>query len=179
MNKSLKLTIREMAEIAFLIALAVVLDIAGIKIGHASFTMVPLFVLSYRHGFVKSAITICFVYAMVTILTDGYSVNLVSLLFDYVLGYGVISLSGLFSKQIFKGNKKGFVTMIITIICCSALRVLSSTISGMILYELDFISSFWTNLTIYVGWDCLLALILLVILYIPLVKINSIYPIKK
>ena len=62
MKKSFKMTTREMVEIAFLIALAVVLDLAGIKIGHASFTMVPLFVLAYRHGFVKSLIVIAFIY---------------------------------------------------------------------------------------------------------------------
>ena len=64
MKKSFKLTTREMVEIAFLIALAVVLDLAGIKIGHASFTMVPLFVLAYRHGFLKSLIVISVIYAV-------------------------------------------------------------------------------------------------------------------
>ena len=61
MKKSFKMTVREMVEIAFLIAIAIVLDIAGIKVGHASFTMVPLFVLAYRHGFIKSLITISLV----------------------------------------------------------------------------------------------------------------------
>ena len=86
MKKSFKMTTREMVEIAFLIALAVVLDLAGIKIGHASFTMVPLFVLAYRHGFVKSLIVISLIYAVVTLLTDGWAVDIRSLILDYSLG---------------------------------------------------------------------------------------------
>ena len=105
MKKSFKMTTREMVEIAFLIALAIVLDLAGIKIGHASFTMVPLFVLAYRHGVTKSLIVIAFIYAAVTLLTDGWAVDIRSLILDYSLGYGVISFAGFFAKKIFKSEK--------------------------------------------------------------------------
>ena len=151
MKKSFKMTTREMVEIAFLIALAIVLDLAGIKIGHASFTMVPLFVLAYRHGFVKSLVVISVIYAVVTLLTDGWAVDIRSLILDYSLGYGVISLSGLFAKM-------------------------CSTISGVVVWETPFWASLATNITVYVGWDCLFALIVLPLLYYPLLKINKLYP---
>jgi thiamine transporter len=178
MKKSFKMTTREMVEIAFLIALAIVLDLAGIKIGHASFTMVPLFVLAYRHGFVKSLIVISVIYAFVTLLTDGWAVDLRSLILDYSLGYGVISLAELFAKKIFKSSNHtlNIIWMIISVVLCSGLRILSSTISGVVVWELPFLESFVTNLTVYVGWDCLFALIVLPILYYPLIKINKIYP---
>jgi thiamine transporter len=178
MKKSFKMTTREMVEIAFLIALAVVLDLAGIKIGHASFTMVPLFVLAYRHGFLKSLIVISVIYAVVTLLTDGWAVDLRSLILDYSLGYGVISLAGLFAKKIFKSSNHtlNIIWMVISVVLCSGLRILSSTISGVVVWELPFLESFVTNLTVYVGWDCLFALIVLPILYYPLIKINKIYP---
>ena len=178
MKKSFKMTTREMVEIAFLIALAIVLDLAGIKIGHASFTMVPLFVLAYRHGFLKSLIVISVIYAVVTLLTDGWAVDLRSLILDYSLGYGVISLSGLFAKKIFISNKhtSNIIWMVVSVVLCSSLRILSSTISGVVVWELPFLESFIANLTVYVGWDCLFALIVLPILYYPLIKINKIYP---
>ena len=178
MKKSFKMTTREMVEIAFLIALAIVLDLAGIKIGHASFTMVPLFVLAYRHGFVKSLIVISVIYAFVTLITDGWAVDLRSLILDYSLGYGVISLAGLFAKKIFNSSNHtlNIVWMVISIVLCSALRILSSTLSGVVVWELPFFESFVTNLTVYVGWDCLFALVVLPILYYPLLKINKIYP---
>ena len=178
MKKSFKMTTREMVEIAFLIALAIVLDLAGIKIGHASFTMVPLFVLAYRHGFVKSLIVISVIYAFVTLITDGWAVDLRSLILDYSLGYGVISLAGLFAKKIFNSSNHtlNIVWMVISIVLCSALRILSSTLSGVVVWELPVFESFVTNLTVYVGWDCLFALVVLPILYYPLLKINKIYP---
>ena len=178
MKKSFKMTTREMVEIAFLIALAIVLDLAGIKIGHASFTMVPLFVLAYRHGFVKSLIVIAFIYAAVTLLTDGWAVDIRSLILDYSLGYGVISLAGLFAKKIFTSKKHtlNLLWMIVSIVLCSALRILCSTISGVVVWETPFWASLVANLTVYVGWDCLFALIVLPLLYYPLLKINKIYP---
>ena len=56
------LSVKEMVEMALLVALAVVLDLDGFKIslsadgGSIGFTMVPLFILGYRHGFFKSLI---------------------------------------------------------------------------------------------------------------------------
>lgn len=178
MKKSFKLTTREMVEIAFLIALAVVLDLAGIKIGHASFTMVPLFVLAYRHGFLKSLIVISVIYAVVTLVTDGWAVDIRSLLLDYSLGYGSIAFAGLFAKKIFneENHVKNIVTMIISIVLCSALRIFCSTLSGVVVWGTPWLESFGVNLTVYVGWDCLFALIVLPLLYYPLLKINKLFP---
>lgn len=179
MKKSFKMTTREMVEIAFLIALAVVLDLAGIKIGHASFTMVPLFVLAYRHGFLRSLIVIAIIYATVTLVTDGWAVDIRSLILDYSLGYGVISISGLFAKKIFNNNKNhglNIMWMIISIVLCSALRIFCSTLSGVVVWETPWLESFLVNLTVYVGWDCVFALVVLPILYFPLLKINKLYP---
>ena len=179
MEKSFKLTTREMVEIAFLIALAVVLDLAGIKIGHASFTMVPLFVLAYRHGFLKSLIVISVIYAVVTLVTDGWAVDIRSLLLDYSLGYGSIAFAGLFAKKIFKENKNHVINiawMVVSIVLCSALRIFCSTLSGVVVWETPWLESFLVNLTVYIGWDCLFALIVLPLLYYPLLKINKLFP---
>ncbi len=182
MKKSFKLTTREMVEIAILIAIAIVLDIAGIKIVHASFTMVPLFIIAYRHGFVKSIIAICFIYSFVTVLTDGWSVNFISLLLDYVLGYGSICLAALFSKKIFNESSKHYQNILwmeLSILIASVLRVGFSTVSGVVVWETPWLASFLDNLLIYVGWDCLLALIVMPLLYYPLGRLFKQYPISK
>ena len=93
MNKSF-LSVKEIVEMSLFLALAVILDLSGIKIGHASLTMVPLFILAYRHGLFKSFIVIGIVYSIINIAFDSWSINPIFLIFDYILGFGSISLSG-------------------------------------------------------------------------------------
>lgn len=179
MNKSF-LSVKEIVEMSLFLALAVILDISGIKIGHASLTMVPLFILAYRHGLFKSFIVIGLVYSLINIAFDSWSINPIFLIFDYILGFGSISLAGLFSKKCFN-NKKHWINiswLSISVIICCIIRILCSSISGMIVYEMSFTASFWANFSIYVGWDCLLALLFILILYPSLVVINNRYPTK-
>ena len=64
----MKITIREMTEVAMLIAFALILDMPFLKFkigaqgGSISFTMVPLFVIAWRYGPIKSFIYIALVY---------------------------------------------------------------------------------------------------------------------
>ena len=103
------LSVKEMVEMALLISLAVVLDLDGLKIslgangGSIGFTMLPLFILAFRHGFIKSVIGIGIIYGLVTNLLDGW--GLVYYPFDYFVAYGLsIPLVGLFSRYVF--NKR-------------------------------------------------------------------------
>ena len=146
MNKSF-LSVKEIVEMSLFLALAVILDISGIKIGHASLTMVPLFILAYRHGLFKSFIVIGLVYSIINIAFDSWSINPIFLIFDYILGFGSISLAGLFSKKCFN-NKKHWINiswLSISVIICCIIRILCSSISGMIVYEMSFTASFWAN----------------------------------
>ena len=180
MNKEKSfLSVREMVEMALLLALAVVLDLAGIKIGHASLTMVPLFVLAYRHGIIKSAFVIGIIYGFINLMFDSWVMDPIFLVFDYILGFGSISLAGLFSKRIFNKSDKHLVNiswLVASVLLCSSIRIMCSTISGMIVYELPFVESFVANLTIYVGWDCLLALVALLVLYPTILLLNKRFP---
>ena len=180
MNKKKSfLSVREMVEIALLLAIAVVLDLAGIKIYHASFTMVPLFILAYRHGFIRSFIVIGVIYSLVNVMFDSWGTNPIFLVFDYFMGFGCIALAGLFNKRIFNVNNSLFLRMSLlvgSIVLCSVIRILCSSISGMIVYTLSFSESFVANLTIYVGWDCLLALVGLIVLYPSLLFLNKRFP---
>ena len=180
MNKSF-LSVKEIVEMSLFLPLAVILDLSGIKIGHASLTMVPLFILAYRHGFFKSFIVIGLVYSIINIAFDSWSINPIFLIFDYILGFGSISLAGLFTKKCFKQNTKHLINLSwlsLSIVICCIIRILCSSISGMIVYEMSFTASFWANFSIYVGWDCLLALLFILILYPSLIIINNRYPTK-
>ena len=174
------LSVKEMVEMALLLALAVVLDLAGIKIGHASFTMVPLFILVYRHGLIKSGVVIGIIYAFINMAFDSWSIDAITLIFDYVLGYGLMSLAALFAKKAFNQSSKHWMNIMwlsISIILCSLIRLVCSSISGVILeYAPTFFSAFWINLTLYIGWDCLLAFLSLIILYPSILLINKRFP---
>ena len=180
MNKKKSfLSVREMVEIALLLAIAIVVDLAGIKIGHASFTMVPLFIIAYRHGLIKSAVVIGLVYAFINVAFDSWGTNPIFLILDYILGFGSLSLAGLFSKRIFNNDSKHYINigwLSLSIVLCSTIRILCSSISGMIVYEMSFGASFWANFSIYVGWDCLLALVGLIVLYPTLLLLNKRFP---
>lgn len=173
------LSVKEMVEMALLLALAVVLDLTGIKIGHASFTMVPLFILAYRHGPIKSAIVIGLIYAVINMAFDSWAMDPIFLVFDYILGFGSIALAGLFTKKSFNKSSKhwnNIMWLSISIILCSIIRILCSSISGMIVYEMSFGTSLWANFSIYVGWDCLLAFVAMLILYPTILIINNRFP---
>ena len=73
MNKKKSfLSVKEMVEMALLISLAIILDLDGLKIslgangGSIGFTMLPLFILALRHGYIKSLIGIGLVYGITT-----------------------------------------------------------------------------------------------------------------
>ena len=100
------LSVKEMVEIALLVAIAVILDLDGFKItlsatgGSIGFTMVPLFIIGYRHGFIKSLIGVGFIYGLTTALLDGHGI--IYYPFDYFIAYGVsISFGSLFFRECF------------------------------------------------------------------------------
>ena len=179
----MKITIKEIAEVAMLIALALILDMPLLKFkvgangGSVSFTMVPLFVIAWRYGPIKSFLYIAFVYCGLSVLLDGEPIY--SLPFDYCLAYGAIALSGLFRKQILteKFTWKGVVFLVLSVVLVSVVRVLSHTISSILFYEVSFGAGLVYNL-LYVG-PCLgIVTAALLILYKPLIDINNRFPVK-
>lgn len=179
----MKITVREMAEMAMLIGLAIIFDQPFLKIrigangGSISFTMVPLFILALRVHPIKSFISIGIIYSFLTCLIDGEPFY--SLPFDYCLGYGSIALIGIVRNDILteKIQKKGIFLLIIGVIICCLCRLLSSTISSIIFYKVDFIAGIVYNV-LYIGPSCGIVLAVLLMLYKPLIDINKRYPLK-
>ena len=111
---------------------------------------------------------------------DAWQKELISLIFDYIIGYGCIALVSFFAKKIFSSHSKHIINilwLILSIVLISAIRVVSSSVGGYILHWAPTLaSSLWTNLTVYVGWDCLLALVVSIILYPSILLINKRFP---
>lgn len=131
--------------------------------------MIPLFIMAFKKGPFKSFLGIGIVYGLITCLTDGspfYSLPL-----DYILGYGIISIVGFVSPLCEKITcRRTYVWTLILSIIAILLRLLFSTISGIIFYELNFIGSLVYNLT-YILPSGGICIALFLILLKPLDKV--------
>lgn len=187
LNSRNEYSVRDIVESAMLIALAVGLDLPGLKFrigangGSISFTMLPLFILALRLGALKGFIGCAIVYGSITCLLDADGGGLNAYIFDYFFGYGSIALIGFFRNLIIrKGNKitiMGIVFLLVGVVVSIAGRLTASTISGMVFWETPFVESLIYN-ALYIlpsGGFCLAALI---VLYKPFLIINMRFPNK-
>lgn len=173
-------TTYQIVEMAMLVSLAIVLDLPGLKIrigasgGSIGFTMLPLFVLVLRQGPIKGFIGAGIVYGFVTCILDGW--GLVYYPFDYLLGYGSMALLGIFhpfilSMKIERFNIRGLIFLIIGVLVSISGRLIASTLSGMIYYELNFIDSLLYNIA-YILPSAGIVLGLLIAIYHPLIRMD-------
>jgi len=178
-----KLTIREIAEMAMLVSLAVLLDRDGFKIrlgqqgGSLSLTMVPLIILALRHGLLKSFIGIGVVYGLLTNLLDGY--GFVTYPLDYLLAYGSLSLIALFRPLImrpYKAKIMPYVWLLVGLVAVATTRLAFHTISGILIYETPFLASLAYNATFVVVPPLLATIPVMFLLWEPLKWINRRYP---
>ncbi|MCD8195175.1 MAG: energy-coupled thiamine transporter ThiT [Coprobacillus sp.] len=178
-------TISDIVEIAMLVALAIILDLPIFKIrisltgGSISLAMLPLIILCLRKGFVKGFISCGIIYGLLDCMIDGY--GFITFPLDYLLGFGLLALVGLFRKWIFNKKKKvtfmGVLFLILSLLVAMVGRTLASTLSGIFIYEMTFWPSLVYQLT-YIGPSFFLVLVVLLILYKPLLVINERFPQK-
>lgn len=174
----LNFTIRDITEIGIYVALALVLDIGPkFKIaatgGSISAAMLPLIVLVIRKGFSKGFVACGFIYGFINCLIDGY--GLFTYPFDYLFGFGSLAVVGLFKNLIDKN--KGVVKYLIlgsSILLAGILRIISSTISGMIFYNTNFVGSLVYQLT-YIPASIGICMVLVLAFYPFIEKINNRY----
>ncbi len=156
-----------LVECAVMIAAATVLSM--IKIYEAPlggsvtlFSMVPILLLSFRHG-VKWGCASAFVYSVLQLLLGLGSVALVHtarglflcVMFDYIIAFTVLGFAGIFSSL--KLNQ--YIKIIIEIIAVCILRYASHVVSGAVVwYEItkegqwnDLVNRFgmWTYSAVY------------------------------
>lgn len=181
-----KLSVQDIVESAMLVAFAVVLDLPFLKFkivpngGSISLAMFPLLIIALRQGPVKGFIASGIVFGFVTCLMDGY--GLVYFPFDYLLGFGAVGFIGFFRKFIFPPNKigytvKGIIFLVVGILVVGVGRIIASTISGILFFEVLFVDSLIYQL-LYIPASIGLCLVAILALYIPLQNINKRYPQK-
>ena len=181
-------SVKDIAEIGVLVALAIVLDKfvklqVGATGGSVNIATVPLFIIAFRHGWFKGLIASGILFGLITNLLDGYGINTYP--FEYFIAFGSTAISGLFGKIIFDNFKnkkllnKGIAVALL--VGCVAihfvLRLLFATFDSMMFYGTDFIGGLSYNIT-YIGPTCLAVLAVLIVLFPALQSINTIYPTK-
>ena len=173
------ITVQDICEIAIFVALANVLDAFGqIRIGEnggsIGLSMIPLFFIAYRHGFIKS-IFASVVFGLVACSIDGFWQSYWA---DYLLAYGSICIAGLFSKLVLPTDKNltvdNYIYMVISLIIVFVLRYFWHVVSGMIYYATPLEGSLTYNI-LYVGPTFVIDLIVLIILLAPLYRLNKVF----
>lgn len=175
---NLKYTVREIVESAMLVALAIVLDLDGLKIrigangGSISFTMIPLIVLALRMGPAKGFVGIGIVYGLITCLKDGWGIETYP--FDYLLGYGSLAIIGFFKEIILDKKKplKGILFLVLGIIFGVSLRFIFACIDSVILFEVDWVGAMVYN-ALYIPLSGVVSLAAMLLLYKPLLLIEE------
>jgi len=176
-------SINDMVEIALFVAIGFILDISIFKIrvgasgGSISFVMVPLVILALRKDFVKSFMALGLVYGLINCLTDGY--GFVTYPFDYLLGFGSLAVISLFRNKILPSNTtrttlRGYLLLIVGCLLGLIGRLFAATLSGMLIYKLQFVPSLIYQLT-YLGPSAGILIGCLILLYKPLLVINNRY----
>ena len=168
--------VHDIVEIAIMCALAIILD-KFLKIpvsssaGSINLSMLPILILTLRHGWFKGFFAGGIVYGLITCLWDGY--GFMTYPFDYFLGFGSVALIGLFSKYIaLNYGKSGkqttlcYVYTIIGVTLWGIVRCFASSLSSVLIYEYEWGAAIAYNIP-YVFVSALAdAIILCLILYV-------------
>lgn len=181
-NKGLfKLSTHAIAEDGVLIALAFVLNFVKVPLaasGSVNLQLLPLFIIALRRGPLHGLVTSGVVYGLLTCLTDGY--GLITFPFDYLIGFGSAGFVGIFSKYVLDENKNFWARVGVlsgSVVVATFIRLIGGMASSMILYEYGFMKSLAYNIP-YICLSGLAALVVLLALYYPLLKLNKIKPVE-
>ena len=126
------------------------------------FSMLFIVLIGYWYG-IKTGLTAAIAYGVLQLLLDPYILNIPQVLLDYILGFGALGLSGIFSKSK-HGLVKGYIIGVIGRFICSFL-------SGWIffaVYTPDFFNSAILYSVVYNGsYIGLEAVVTLVVISLP------------
>lgn len=184
-NSADSFNVYDISEIGILSGMAIALQFIKIQIGQTggsiNLGLIPLFIISLRHGPMKGFIASAFIFGLVTCLTDGYGFFTYPL--DYLVGFGSCAALGLFSKLIFRSDKEkvwtpmGFVWIAVGCILATLVRFMGSTASSMVNYGLGFKAALIYN-AIYIPVTGAVSLGAMEALYLPLARLQKQFPAK-
>lgn len=189
-----KYNLKEIAESAVLIALAVVLDQflkipMGANGGSINLSAVPLFIIAIRQGPYKGFIASSIVFGILTCLLDGYGIQTYP--FDYLIafaGYCTVGLLFNIFKRFYKDKKEkyskyefiySFIAVLISIVPVMFIRYFGHMISAFILYApITFVDNFIYQSS-YVPVSVAVSIGATLILLKPILILNKHFPIRK
>ncbi len=170
-----KFTIKKIAFISMMIAVAVVLDLldkqllgfAWLNGGSVSTAMIPIIIVALYFGILEGVVAGLIV-GTIQLTLGAYVVHPVQFILDYTLAFGLVGMSGIFRNKSEIITKKVFI--ILSVITAGGLRFLSHYFSGIIFfgeYAPDG-QPVWLYSLIYNGAYMLLSVIICVIILILL-----------
>ena len=178
----MKYTIKDIVEIGIFVGLALVLNLHVFSIhiasnaGSISFSLIPLFIIALRKNWWKTFLATGVIYGLIACAIDGYGFQTYPL--DYLLAYGSITIVSLFRQLIINKGKLGILYLILAVIIATLIRLMSSTLSGVVNYQMEFVPSFIYN-AVYIPITGAVSLAVLLILFKPFKMINERYPSTK
>ena len=98
--------------------------------GSLSLTMLPIMIIGFRRG-VKYGILTGVIYGFLNFIIDGYFLHWGSIIFDYLLAFSVIGLTGLFKNK----AKNNIFILLFGILIVSLMRYFIHVVSGMIFFS--------------------------------------------
>ena len=177
----------DLAEMAILVALALVLDWIKISVGTTggsiNLSALPLMIYAYRRGPLKGLIASSIVFGLLSNIFDGYGI--ITYPFDYLIAFSGYSLIGLYVK-LFKNlmdkDKKHYliyfnVSIVLGGISAFITRMFGSTLSSIIIYEYNLRDALAYNI-LYIPLSSLSSTLAFCILSYPLMDINKKFPVK-
>ncbi|MFM0773278.1 energy-coupled thiamine transporter ThiT [Streptococcus suis] len=165
-----------LAEVAIFSAIALVFDKIPLftmpQGGSVSLVMLPILLLSLRHGLGVGILTGGIV-GTIQLFYGGYFLNVFQVFLDYALSYAGIGLAGLVAPTLSKQKNLKNATLIITLASFlgGSIRLIATFLSGIIFYA-DYVPdgmpvwfySFTYNIS-YILPSAAIASILLILLY--------------
>ena len=131
----------KVTEIAILISLAVVLEVIFTGLGaffpflqlpyggRISLSMLPLFIITFRHG-LEEGVLAGMTYSLLNLMLDGVLYHWASLFLDYLFAFGGIGLAALLLKVM----DKSILSFALVIFIGSMIRFLFSYLSGVVIF---------------------------------------------
>ena len=156
--------------------------------GSINFQMLPLMLIALRRGPASGLICGGLLYGFLTCLTDGY--GFATFPFDYLVGFGSVAIVGFVRPFVFSASAMssekltakaiviGEVAILVAGLLATLVRFAGSTASSMLLYGYDFAAAAEYN-AVYIPVTGACAIVALMLLYVPLVKVQKAFPVRK
>ena len=157
-----KIKVKHIAFAAMAVALAIatsMIKVIKLPMGGSVtlFSMLFIVLIGYWYG-IKVGLTAALAYGVLQLLLDPYILNIPQVLLDYILGFGALGLSGIFSNSR-HGLIKGYIVGVIGRFICSFLSGLYTPefFNSAILYSVVYNGS-------YIGLEAVVTLVVISLL---------------